>query len=223
MLKGGWSRVVLAALVLASAVPAVRAETKKFDFKKKSELAQWKSLRGEWFISSRGFAPRNQKKSEFSLATSIYDKRTFSDIKVEFASAVKFDHSRTSYVWLRSSYKSNGKFYEISGYNVVVYTQTQGDAYLSVEINRVKDLVLGGNRKSDTATLCASESFSPSFKDPELTVEAKGDEIKVLHKGKLICSAKDDTFKRGYVGFSAANQWGTEVTSIQSAKFVWSK
>ncbi|MFM9858973.1 hypothetical protein RUR49_10835, partial [Pseudoxanthobacter sp. M-2] len=76
MLKGSWSRAVLAAVVLASAVPSVQAETKKFDFTKKSELTQWKDLRGEWFISSRGFAPRNQKKSEFSLATSIYDKRT---------------------------------------------------------------------------------------------------------------------------------------------------
>ena len=180
-------------------------------------------MRGEWFISSRGFAPRNQKKSEFSLATSIYDKRTFSDVKIKYASAVKFDHSRTSFLWLRSSYKKNGKYYEISGYNVVAYTQTQGDPYLSVEINRVKNLVLGGSRKSDTTTLCTSSSFSPRFKDPELTVESKGDEIKILHQGKLICSAKDKTFKRGYVGFSAANQWGTNVTSIQSATFSWPK
>lgn len=223
MLKRSLARAVFAVLVLSSAVPVAQAETKEFGFQKKSELTQWKDLRGEWFISSRGFAPRNQKKSEFSLATSVYAKRTFSDIKIRFASAVKFDHSRTSIVWLRSNYIYNGKYYEISGYNVVAHNQTQGDAYISVEINRVKNLILGGSRKSDTTTLCISESFNPKFKDPELTVEAKADEIRVLHQGKLLCSAKDKTFKRGYVGFSAANQWGAEVTSIQSATFIWSK
>jgi hypothetical protein len=205
----------LASVALALAAVGTQAKTLRFEFKTQNDIKTWKALGAKWFISNRGYGPEKAIWPGSSWTALLNTTRKFYDIDLIYtatpqAKGVGF----TSAVWLRAGYKLENGVYNVKGYYIYAFLDQPNDT-ISVAISRSNRFPQTVNPDTYNIQLCYKDIKGAKIDTHKIRVQAKGNKLKVLYRNKVICSATDDTYKIGYVGFSISNMRDLKyITSI---------
>jgi hypothetical protein len=216
----------MAALVagaLVSAGATAQAKTLQFEFKKQSDVKNWRAFGAQWTITNRGYGPKKATKPGYSWTAILNMTSKMTDTDITYTATPQAKGAGfTSAVWLRAGFKETKGVYVLKGYYVYAFLD-QPNKTISAAISVSKRFPQTVNPDTYNVRLCSKDIKGVNIDTHQIRVQAIGSKIKVFYKDEVLCAVTDNTYKAGYVGFSISNMNELKyITSITNGKVDYS-
>lgn len=182
-----------AALAVLLAVTPATADTLVFVFKKPSDAKGWTPATQDWVVKSSGYTPIIASKVDPVQPVALY-KGSFGDVEVTTDLKTNPNNTFGGGPLVRGKVKG----VRVSGY--VAQAGFLDGVNIVFELYRFDALAVDFSGNGSAELLCDKTIKWPKNAETTVAISADGDQIKLLYRGKVICSATDNTYSSGRVG-----------------------